>query len=159
MGAGGKKISFYLHCFTCFLCWGYFSSVMITWHSIFIVYCDIKKKKISYLAALGYVSRDRYRQMQACLSALQMARHEPALIQSPIEIHMALVFWSNQQGWATWVQLLDFGQDLALSDQILAQPEDLGLMLVQVVRLQKSSRTKWWTAVTAEYSLFNVVIM
>lgn len=56
-GCGRKKISFYLHCFAHSLCWGFFTLLDITWHSIFIVYCDIKKKKkkISYLAALGYV--------------------------------------------------------------------------------------------------------
>lgn len=159
MGVGGKKISFYLHCFTYFLCWGYFVSLMITWHSIFIVYCDIKKKNqlfSSFRVCLqGQVQTNA--SLSVCSSNGQTwASSHP---KSYRDIHMALVFWSNQQNWATWLQLLDFGQDLALSDQVRAQPEDLGLVLVQVVRLQKPSRTKWWTTVTAENSLFNDVIM
>lgn len=161
MGVGGKKISFYLHCFTYFLCWEYFKSVMITWHSIFIVYCDIKKKKKNQLFSSFRVCLQGQVQTDASLSVCSpngqtWASSDP---KSYRDIHMALVFWSNQQGWATWVQLLDFGQDLVLSDQVSAQPEDPEFVLVQAARLRKPSRTKWWTTVTAENSLFNVITM
>ena len=168
MGVGGRKISFYLHCFTCSLCWGFFSSMMIAWHSIFIVYCDIKKKtqnkkpnqNTSYLAALGYVYRDRYRQMQACLSVLQTgqtwASSDPKSHTETSTRHLGFEVTSRvEQPKCT----LDFGQQLALTGLGHSQGILGLLVLVQVVRLQKPSRTNTGTTVTAENSPFNVLIM
>lgn len=161
-GCGRKKISFYLHCFTRSLCWGFFSSTVIAWHSIFIVYCDIKKKKISYLAALGYVYRDRYRQMQACLSVLQngqtWASSDPKSYIDIFTWHLCFEVTSRVEqpkcNYLTldksWLCLTRSGH----SQRILGL-----LVLVQVVRLQKPSRTNRGTTVTAGNSPFNVLIM
>lgn len=98
-----KKISFYLHCFPCSLCWGFFSSMMIAWHSIFIVYCDIKKKKKlkNQLFSSFRVCLQGQVQTDASLSVCSSKWPDMSQLWSKViyrHIHMALVFWGNKQG-------------------------------------------------------------
>lgn len=162
-GCGRKKIFFYLHCFARSLCWGFFSSMMITWHSIFIVYCDIKKKKkknqlfSSSRVCLG-TGTDRCKLVWLFF---KMTRLEGALKQVRYRhIHMALLFEVTRVVEQPMCNYLILDRSWLCLTRSGHSQRNLGLLVLVWVRLQKNTcRTNRGTTVTAENSTFNILII